>query len=661
MAKVKLSEFELVASLNDSKRLVEYLQQFGCTHIENADDEHLQKYDNSAFVLKFQKQKEAALKALRILEEAGHVKKGILASLKDYAEIEYDEYRQFVSTVDETFRDCGAVISFENEIDEQKTDIIKLKKKIEYYTPWVDLDLPMSSTRTMRSRIFIGYVKSMMTSQELKELVACENPELDGIEISQISSSELQSCFVVICHESIAEDLQTALSSVGFCVPDDPARSLPSTAIELLENEIDKKEKAIEKLQAELEQYTDRIDRFKFLADYCDIQIGKYKAIELGGTTDRIIYFRGYVPVGKSEELKFELERRFTATIAFYEPDPDSDDVPILLKNGAFASGVESVTDMYSVPSAGDIDPNPVMAFFYYGLFGLMLSDAGYGLLMVIFGIVMKWKFKVTGSKLKTANFAFFCGISTMIWGALFGSWFGDLIPTVCSTFLHMENPPNLTIWFDPREESMKLLLYSFLFGIIHLYVGLAIRFYNLCRHHDFIGAFCDTIPVYVFVTGFAIFAKDFLEPVSPEIKSVGTKLLLIGAILIVLTAGHSAKNILGKLGGGLYGLYNTTTGYMSDILSYSRLLALNLVTGVIAMVVNLLAAMPGNIFIFIIIFFIGHGVNLAINLIGTYVHTNRLQYVEFFSKFYEGGGRSFTPFKLNTQYLRFKEENKNE
>lgn len=158
---------------------------------------------------------------------------------------------------------------------------------------------------------------------------------------------------------------------------------------------------------------------------------------------------------------------------------------------------------------------------------------------------------------------------------------------------------------------------------------------------------------MYIFVIGLAIVGKDFIEPVSDTAKSVGVKLLAAGAILIVLTAGRSAKNILGKLGGGFYGLYNSATGYLGDILSYSRLLALNLVTGVIAQVVNMLGSITGNVFMFIIIFLVGHTINLAINLIGTYVHTCRLQYVEFFSKFYEGDGKSFTPFKINSKYFK--------
>ena len=383
--------------------------------------------------------------------------------------------------------------------------------------------------------------------------------------------------------------------------------------------------------------------------------------MEKAATGRRTIYVEGYVPERNAEQLKFDVEKRFVAQMELSAPDPDDDDVPVLIENRDFAGGVESITNMYAPPSNRDLDPNPVMAFFYYLLFGMMLSDAGYGILMVIVGLVAKYKLKVEGNLRKTASFALYCGISTTIWGALFGGFFGDLIPTICTTFLGMEKGPSLALWFEPTADSIKLMLFSFLIGIIHLFTGLAIRFVTLAKQKDYIGAICDTIPVYLFVTGFAIVGKDFIEPVSPTVKTVGTWLLAAGALLIILTAGRSAKNILGKLGGGVYALYNSTTGYLGDILSYSRLLALNLVTGVIASVVNMLGAMMGNIVVFIIIFLLGHTMNIAINLIGTYVHTCRLQYVEYFSKFYEGGGKVFTPFKFNLKHFKFKEETIND
>ena len=133
----------------------------------------------------------------------------------------------------------------------------------------------------------------------------------------------------------------------------------------------------------------------------------------------------------------------------------------------------------------------------------------------------------------------------------------------------------------------------------------------------------------------------------------------------MVLTSSRSSKNIIVRLLGGLYGLYNIASGYLSDILSYSRLLALGLATGSIAGVINMLGVMPSNLVVkgilLAVVFVVGHALNMAINVLGAYVHTNRLQFVELFSKFYEGGGTAFNPLKMNTKYIKLKEEIKNE
>lgn len=661
MAKVKLMRFELIALIDDSKRLADYLQRVGAVQIENTQHEALTKYNNDSVITSFERKLETAQRAVSVIEKNCSIKKSFIQSFHDFTEIEYHEYKLLCDKADEIYKTCGEICALDDEIKETKADIVRYQTLIYHYRPWENLDIPMASTGTAKTSLFIGYFKSEETSEKIKLKLAQEIPETEGIEAQVISISPLQTCAVIMCHNSDGETVSQALKKLGFSKPDNPAKKLPKAAIAQYTGVIEELEEKTMQLKADIGQYVDSYEKIRFLCDYYVIQKEKYRAIELSGTTDKAIYFEGYVPERVSEELKFEVERRFTAQLELYEPDYENEDVPVMIENRAFAAGVESITDMYAHPSNRDVDPSPIMSVFYYGLFGLMLSDAGYGLLMVIFALVAKFKVKVTGSTKKFADFALYCGISTMIWGALFGGWFGDLIPTVCTAFLGMEKGPELAIWFSPQQDSMKMLLFSFLFGIIHLFIGLAVRFVNLCKHKDIVGAICDTIPIYVFVSGFAIVGKDFIDPVSDKAKSLGIKLLAVGAVLIILTAGRSAKNIFGKLGGGIYGLYNTTTGYLSDILSYSRLLALNLVTGVIAMVVNMLAAMPKNIIVFLLIFLAGHGINLAINLIGTYVHTNRLQYVEFFSKFYEGGGRSFTPFKINSKYFKFKEDTINE
>ena len=254
------------------------------------------------------------------------------------------------------------------------------------------------------------------------------------------------------------------------------------------------------------------------------------------------------------------------------------------------------------------------------------------------------------------------CGISTLFWGALFGSWFGDAPQAIAKAFFGKELG-STALWFEPIKDPIKLLLFSFLLGILHLFAGLCVLMYKNWKQGRRADAIFDTIPVMMTIGGVApagagIFAKDLLPPMATKI---GLIVSLCGVVMMILTGGRSAKNIFAKLFGGVYALYNTATGYLGDILSYSRLLALGLATGSIASVINLVCGMIDNpvvkILLFLTVFPVGHAANMAINLLGAYVHTARLQFVEFFSKFYEGGGRAFSPLMVNTKHIKFKEE----
>lgn len=661
MAKIKLVHFELVALLQDSKKLMDYLQKVGTTEIEKVENENVVHMETGGIVRQLEDFYKTADRAKELLERYCNIKLTFMQSLHDYKYVDFRDFRLMYDKADSILATCRDILHLGQELEEYKAQTVRLNTLIDYLKPWENLDIPMGSTRTGRTSIFIGSFNKEITAGQIKDGIAAALPQTEGFEVQIVSSSKLMTNVVAVCCIDDADLVSAALKNLGFIYPDSPVKKLPSVAVKEYKQEISRIEEKKEETVIQLGEYYSSYDDIRFLCDYFLLQIEKYKTIEKAGATDMTIYLTGYVPERDSDELKFEVEKRFCCQMNFSEPDYDNEDVPVLIENNSFAGGVESITDMYSPVSNRDVDPNPVMSFFYYGLFGMMLSDAGYGLLMVIVALVAKLKFKVEGSMKKTVNFLLYCGISTVIWGALFGGFFGDLIPTICTSFLGMEKGPELALWISPLDNSLDILLFSFLIGIIHLFVGLAMRFYTLCKRREYFAAVCDVVPVYVFVTGLAIIGKNFIAPVSEKAKSVGLILLASGAVLIILTAGRSAKNIIGKLGGGFYALYNTTTGYLGDILSYSRLLALCLVTGVIANMVNMMGAMFGNIFAFVIVFILGHALNITINFIGTYVHTSRLQYVEYFSKFYEGGGRTFTPFKMNSKYHKFKEEPINE
>ncbi len=659
MAKTKLLYFEILAHLNESKKLMDYLQNAGVTEIENASHEELIKYKTDETVAEYLRKSDITEKAFRILEGCCNLKKSFIEQFSDWREIEYSEYKLIADKNEEIFDVCLSLIESDNRIKSYKEDISREKSNLDYYSSWQKLDIPLGSQRTMHTNIFIGSFRKKLTAEQLKELIEEKDGELTDVEAEIVYSEKMLTNAVFMCHSSHGDKLKAVLYEIGFFRPDKLPMMTAEKAIEQCKENIRLIEDKIEEAENEIRHFRDRYESIRFLYDYYNAQAAKYKAAENTGVTESTVYICGYVPKKYADEIKFEVERQFVSYMKLSEPDYENENVPVLIENGDFAGGVEGITNMYSPPSNRDVDPNPVMSFFYYAFFGLMLSDAGYGLLMVIAMLFAKHILKVRGSMKKTVDMYLYCGISTVFWGTLFGGWFGDLIPTVMKNFMGVKNPPSLALWLEPMNDTMDLLMYSMLFGVVHLFAGLAIRFFMLIKEKNYLGAIFDVIPVVIFVSGFAIAGASFIFTVPDEIKPYGTILLSIGAALIVLTAGRNGKNILGKLGGGLYALYNTASGYLGDILSYSRLLALCLVTGVIANVVNLLAAMPGNIVLFVIIFLVGHTINIAINLIGTYVHTNRLQYVEFFSKFYEGSGRTFTPFKINSKFFTIRKDEK--
>jgi len=299
-----------------------------------------------------------------------------------------------------------------------------------------------------------------------------------------------------------------------------------------------------------------------------------------------------------------------------------------------------------------------------------MLSDAGYGILMVIVCAVAVKKFpNMDGGLRKMLRMFFYCGISTIFWGVMFGGYFGDVIPVVASTFFHKEVVVP-ALWFAPLDDPMKLLMFSFLFGIIHLFVGLGAKGYMLARDHDWMGFFSGVACWYALLIGLIL----LLLPSDMFASMAGVTIVLpawtgmlakwmsiVSAVCIVLFSETGTKNIAARLALGAYDLYGVS-GWLSDVLSYSRLLALGLATGVIGTVINTMGSMLGGsvigFILFWVIFVVGHLLNMAINLLGAYVHTNRLQFVEFFGKFYEGGGRPFRPFSAaSNKYFKFKEE----
>lgn len=664
-----MKKIEIFAPLEEISEMTEFLQHRGVVQLTEPESvDGLEAFPDNPGVSNYGKYEAVANETLNILDKFYPEKSGLLDSFVKQAEsISEDEYKEKSAHCDEYLKICNEIVAAKKKADEAEADKARTQMLMSSLEPWLGLDISMKQEGTKYTSAFIGTLPSEYTDESFKDALLPLLGDEDRYECEIVSSQKGRSNLFLICHNECKDEILSALRELGFAYPSDPTKHPPAVRYERfrkkIEDDIKEKNDSVEFIKSCSGHRND----IKFASDYFADRKERYSALNNISFSRHTFCLTGYIPEKNSESIKNELEGKFNAACSVTEPGED-EDVPVLLENKPFAAAVEPVTEMYSMPSKTDIDPNPVMAAFYYLLFGIMLSDAGYGLLMVIGTAFAKIKFKPTGKFKKTVDMYFYCGIATVFWGALFGSWFGDIINVIFEQFLNRPvnfipwNPGSAALWFEPVNDPMKLMLYSFLFGIIHLFFGLGASFVKMWKQGNKIGAVCDVIPVYLLITGIAPLGAGILIDTIPAwVSTAGKYLALAGAVLIVLTAGRDSKNIAGKLGLGLYGLYNAASGWLSDILSYSRLLALGLCTGVIATVVNTLGTIPENktvkLCLLIPVFIFGHTVNMAINLIGTYVHTNRLQYVEFFAKFYEGGGRSFTPLKSNSKYYKFKED----
>ncbi|MBQ7103139.1 MAG: V-type ATP synthase subunit I, partial [Anaerotignum sp.] len=585
--------------------------------------------------------------ALEAIVKYDPSKKPLLITRQEFGRDDFIAHMNQVRT--DTERNMDKAIAAYKVINDGKAEINQLRTQITGLQPWVKMDIPLEMNETEYVSVIHGMTGAKVQSGQL---ITAVTEGVPSAIVQEIGADKQQKYFSFIVLKEEKDALYEALRPFNFsAISMADQQGTPAEAIHRYENRILEIENTITENEQVLTELAPARKNIEYLYDLLVTQRDRARIVGEMLSTDTVFYFDGWLPARAQEEVE-ELLKKYEFYYDIQIPDAD-EEVPVLLHNSSVATPFEAVTNMYSLPSRKDIDPTTILAPFYFIFFGMMLSDAAYGIILSALCFFVLKIYKPEGTIYKMFKMFFYCGISTFIWGALFGGWFGNFFTVAAETLLGKEFTIQ-PIWFNPLEEPMRLLIFSLILGAIHLFIGMGIQAYMYIRDGQAVDAICDIFLWYVLLIGLVLFAVGGMA--APVLTTVGKIMSIVGAVGIFATGGRKKKGIIGKITGGFGALYGITS-YLSDVLSYSRLLALGLATGVVAQVINTLGSLAGGgvlgAVILTVALVFGTIFNLAINALGAFVHSCRLQYVEFFGKFYTGGGREFRPFARKTKYVK--------
>ncbi len=668
MAVLQMQRISICAMKKNRKAILEELQSLGVLEIDAAKlDPELETMDTVNARMIFDKNASLCDQAIEILDEFSKEKSSMLASLAGKPLIGRKQEKEAIDDQEAILRTAGEILECRKKLTENHAAVIKLEQQEAALQPWLGLDIPMNFPGTASTAMLIGSIDGNVTMDQVYSQLAADAPELAAFDIREISNDAGKLCIAVVCFKSQASKMEEALRMQGFARPAQLTKREPAQELEYLKGEVIRIHEESRQIEEEISGLRDHKKELQLISDYFRIRAQKYEVLGQLRQSASTFFVTGYLPENQVPSVERRLTEKYD--IVFESETADGEEVPVVLQNGKFGASGEGVLAAFGLPGKGEIDPSTIMTACYVFLFGLMLSDAAYGLIVFAACLWALLKFpRMESGMQKSVRLFMYCGLSTLFWGVMFGGYFGDFIDVFSKVYLH--KPVTVKpLWFAPLNEPMRLLVFSMLFGLIHMFLGMGLKGYMLIRDKKYLDFFCDVVLWLLLLVGlilifipssmFRSISQMNLELPAAVIQ-VGKWMAVIGAVGILLMSGRDKKNPFLRLALGAYDLYNIT-GWVSDVLSYSRLLALGLATGVIASVMNQMGSMLGDsVFgwiVFIIVFLIGHIFNLLINLLGAYVHTCRLQYVEFFGKFFEGGGKEFHPFRENTKYVDIKED----
>ena len=644
MAIVKMKRLRVIAMASCREELLRQLQRLGCVEIREpesagADWSGLLERERSRLA-----ETRAALAdvnaALSAVKKYADVREGMFPQRQAVTQTEFlsgtaaDRARAASARVSELVQTASQLQAEEGRLLAKQASLV----------PWKGLDMPLELTGTVHTAFLPGVCPAAADLGALRQALgetACE--------LLEISADKQQRYCLLVCHRAEEAQALDILRTRGFsAVSFQGFTGTPAENLRRLEGELQENRGRQAETADALRKSGADWDTLRLYAD----RLRSDTALEEGNenllTDGTILFFEGWAPADRLQGVGALLDH---LGCAWEAEDPKADeypDVPVRLRNNWFSRPLNMVTDMYALPVYGSLDPNPLMAPFFILFYGIMMADMGYGLLMLAMGLFL-WKKKVRGTMDYMGGLLVLCGISTFVVGALTGGFFGDFLSQLAK-LIDPKSTFALPYLFTPLTDTMAILIGSLVLGFVQILTGMVISFVKKARDGHIMDGIWDE------GTWWVIFLGGGLAVLGIGNVAGYPAVLILGILMLIIGSSRNAKGF-GKVTSVFGAVYNGVTGYFSDIMSYSRLMALMLSGSIIASVFNQLGAVTGNVIAFVIISALGNALNFALNLLGCYVHDLRLQCLEFFNRFYESGGKPFRPLAYQTNYVEIKEE----